>query len=97
MGDKITDFKGVARQIADLLAKGEQNNLVAVTLKGKGRGFYYSMIDKKPVKVPRKGEYYLLPFEKDDQDRMYIFSNYIFYSGLILLVPWEEIIIIGDN
>ena len=97
MGDKITDFKGVAKEIADLLAKGEQNNLSAVILKGEGRGFYYSMIDKKPVEVPRKGEYYLLPLKEDSEGRIYVFSNYIFYSGLVLLVPKEEIIMIGYN
>ena len=97
MGDKITDYKGVAKQIAELLSKGEQNNLVAVILKGKGRGHYYSMIDKKPIEVPRKGEYYLLPFEEDSEGRMYVFSSYIFYSGLILLIPKEEIILIGYN
>ena len=97
MGDKITDFKGVAKEIADLLSKGEHNNLVAVMLKGDGRGFYYSMIHKKPIEVPRKAQYYLLPFEKDENGRLYVFSSYIFYSGLILLVPEEEIELIGYN
>ena len=97
MGDKITDYKGVAKQIAELLDKGEQNTLSAVMLKGEGRGFYYSLVDKKPVEVPRKGEYYLLPFEEDNEGRLYVFSRHLFSSGLILLVPKEEIVLIGFN
>ena len=97
MGDKITDYKGVAKQIAELLSKGEQNNLVAVMLKGEGRGFYYSLVEKKPVEVPRRGEYYLLPFEEDNEGRLYVFSKHLFCSGLILLVPKEEVILIGYN
>ena len=97
MGEKITDFKGVAKQIAKLLSDGEENNLVAVILKGKGRGHYYSMVEKKPIEVPRKGEYYLLPWQEDEEGRVYVFSKYIFSSGLILLVPKEEVILIGYN
>ena len=97
MGNQITDFKGVAKEIADLLSKGEQNSLVAVMLKGEGRGFYYSLVHKKPIEVPRKGEYYLLPFEEDKKGRLYVFSAYLFYSGLILLVAKEEIELIGFN
>tara|TARA_Y100000592_G_scaffold17799_1_gene26873 strand:+ start:919 stop:1212 length:294 start_codon:yes stop_codon:yes gene_type:complete len=97
MGNKITDFKSVAKEIANLLSKGEQNSLVAVMLAGEGRGFYYSLVDKKPVEVPRRAEYYLLPFEEDSEGRMYVFTTHIFYSGLILLVPKEQIELIGYN
>tara|TARA_R110000824_G_scaffold208439_1_gene394223 strand:- start:1538 stop:1831 length:294 start_codon:yes stop_codon:yes gene_type:complete len=97
MGDKITNFADVAKQIADLLSKGEHSNLIAVLLKGKGRGHYYSMLHKKPILVPRKGEYFLLPIEEDENGKLYVFSNYIFMSGLILLVSKEDIDIIGEN
>jgi len=97
MSEKITDFQGVAKRISGLLLKGEENSLVAVMLKGKGKGFYYSMTHKKPIEVPRRAEYYLLPFDEDEKGRLYIFCNYIFYSGLILLVDKKEIEIIGYN
>ena len=97
MAEQTLNFQEIATKITELLSKGEQHALQAVLLKGIGEGFYYSVIDKKPVSVPRKGEYYLLPFDEDKSGRLYVFSTYIFSSGLILLVHKEDIELIGFN
>lgn len=92
---KTTDLSTVASKIAELLLKGKQNNLPAVMIKGKGSGFYYSISDKKYVLVPKQGEMYLLPYKQDEKERFYVFTNGIFHSGVIILVPHNEIVLIG--
>jgi len=73
------------------------NPLEMVTIKGSGSGYYYSMSDKKPVLVPRDGEYYLVSEKPDDFGRLKVYSHYKFISGVVLLVPKEEIQRIGWN
>jgi len=97
MEGKISNFQDIATQIGLMLLKGEKNNLVSVFLKGKGRGFYYSVIHKKPFEVPRRAEFYLLPLNQTEDGKMYVYCTHLFYSGLILLVPSEQIELIGDN
>tara|TARA_R100000234_G_scaffold118386_2_gene98715 strand:- start:211 stop:504 length:294 start_codon:yes stop_codon:yes gene_type:complete len=97
MSSKITNFQDVATQIGLNLLKGEGNNLPSVMLKGEKSVFHYSAIHKKPIQVPVKGEYYLLPLKEDSEGRLYVYSTYLFFSGLILRVPKDEIELIGYN
>ena len=97
MSGEILNFKAIARQIADLFYKGEQNNLTSVFLKGEGTGSYYSVVDRGPVTVSRKAEFYLLPIEETQDGKIYVFSTYIFFSGLILLVHKDQVQILGPN
>ena len=97
MSGKISNFQDIATQIGLMMLKGEDNNLVSVFLKGEGRGFYYSVIHKKPFEVPRRAELYLLPLNETAEGQLYIYCRHLFYSGLILLVPREEVDIIGYN
>ena len=73
------------------------NPLEMVTIKGSGYGYYYSMSDKKLIMVPKKGEYYLISKKPDELGRLKVYSHYKFTSGVVLLVPKEEIERIGWN
>ena len=73
------------------------NPLEMVTIKGSGSGYYYSMSDKRPILVPRDGEYYLVSEKPDDLGRLKVYSHYKFTSGVVLLIPKDEIDRIGWN
>ena len=97
MSGKITNFQDVATQIGLNILNGEGHNLVPVMLKGKNRVFHYSATHKKTIEVPARGEHYLLPLKEDSEGRLYVYYSYLFFSGLVLLVPKEEIELIGYN
>ena len=95
--DNSVDFKSLAIKVSELFSKNTKNSLESVFLKGEGSGFYYSVSDKNFVKMPKKAEMYLLPIEKDERNRLYVFSPYIFNSGVILLIPEEDLEFVGFN
>jgi len=86
---------------ADTLAKfikdSKGNPFPQVVIKGKGHGYYYSMSDKKPVLVPRSAEYYLISQKPDKKGCLRVYSHYRFNTGVVLLVPKEEIELVGWN
>jgi hypothetical protein len=73
------------------------NPFQQVTIKGDGYGYYYSMSDKMPILVPRNAEYYLISKKPDKKGQMRVYSHYKFTTGVVLLVPKEEIEEIGWN
>ena len=95
MAGKTLDFPAVTAKIAEMLTKGEQNSLPSAMIKGSGIGFYYSLVDKRMIPVQKRGELYLLPLEKDEKGRFYVFSPGLFGSGMVVLVPEDELILIG--
>jgi hypothetical protein len=91
------NFAGVAQQILEKIKNGDENILQTVTFKRKGVSYYYSTIRQKLVHVNRQAEFYLLPVKKDDRGNLLILTMGLFSSGEILLVPEDEIEIIGNN
>ena len=91
------DFVKLAKKIAKLLKDGEKNSLQAVVIKGKGVGYYYNLVTMTFIPVPRESEMYYLPVQPDDKGNLYIFTPYTFSQGAVILVPEEEIEIIGFN
>ena len=81
------------------LQKSDNGELLPLAvIKGKGYGNYYSVVDKKPINVPRKAQYFILPWAHGDDDSFYyLYSHGIAISGLILRVPKEEVQILGFN
>ena len=67
-------------------------------IKGEGYGHYYSFTDKKPIRVPRRSEYYVMPWKDPDEDKYYyLYSHYVAACGIILRVPKEEVNLLGFN
>jgi len=95
MSEKTLNLPAVTAKIAEMLLKGEQNSLPSAMIKGSGVGFYYSLADKRMIPVPKKGELYVLPLEKDEKGCFYVFSPGLFGTGMVVLVPENELILIG--
>lgn len=86
-----------AETLGKFIKDSKGNPFEQVRIKGSGYGYYYSMSDKKPILVPRAGEYYLISNKPDHKDRVRVYSHYKFSTGVVLLVPNDEIEPIGWN
>ena len=90
-----------ALSLVDKMAKFMKNKagylLETVHLKGNNGSYYWSLSDKKFVYISQKAEFYIMPWGKDDKGRLYLFSPYLFASGVIIMVPEEDIEFIGFN
>lgn len=72
--------------------------LEPVKIKGNGKGFYWSISDKRFVWVDKELEWYLVSgVAPDDQGRLCIYSPFIFASGILCRVPPEELTYVGFN
>jgi len=86
----------LALKLAKFLKSSEGVALEPVRLKGKGQGYYYSVQDKKFVRVSRDAEFYLLPW-KNKGDKYYIYTHYNWLIGCIFRVDKNEIEYLGYN
>ena len=91
------DYAGIASKIANLLKKGEKNNLISVMIDKSGQNYYFNLSTNQYILVKKQAEMYYLPLEKNDYNEYYIFLPYIFASGAIILVPEEDLVFIGSN
>ena len=87
----------LAETLAQFIKDKEGNPFQQVRIKGSGYGYYYSMSDKKTVMVPRSAEYYLISNKADNLGRLRVYTHYKFMSGAVLLVPKDEIELLGWN
>ena len=91
------DFADVASKIADLLKKGEKNNLISVMIKDNGQSHYFDLATNQYIYVKKQTEMYYLPIQKTKDNKCYIFLPYVFSAGAIILVPEDELLFIGSN
>ena len=90
-------MKLAARLAAGLKTKGGELLEIAKFKKG-GEGFYYSLSDKRHVLANRGEEWFYIPFiPKDEKGRVCLYSPYLFSMAVFIMVPEEEIEIIGFN
>tara|TARA_R110000824_G_scaffold236450_1_gene425138 strand:+ start:2877 stop:3212 length:336 start_codon:yes stop_codon:yes gene_type:complete len=87
----------LALKLAQMLKDSNGNLLIPVKLRGKGGGYYYSLNDKKHIWAARSGEYYILPWADDEEDRCYIYCHYSWQVGVILRVFKDQIKFVGFN
>jgi hypothetical protein len=56
------------------------------------------LADKKFILVDKGSDFYFVhAVEKDDKDRVCLFTPHLFGIGQLIMVPEDEIIIIGFN
>ena len=55
------------------------------------------MVEKAFIMVKKRSEMYYLPMEEDEKGRFHLFVPYVSGSIVIILVPKEDVIFIGDN
>jgi hypothetical protein len=81
------------------LEKDQNGNLLPLAvIKGTGYGQYYSVIDKRPIQIPRKAQYFLLPWENpENPDDCYLYSHGMAASGVVLRIKKEEVQVLGLN
>lgn len=81
------------------LQKDQKGDLLQLAvIKGEGYGQYYSIIDKKPILVPRKDNYFVLPWQNEEYpDYHYLYGHYIAAVGVILRVKKKEVDVLGYN
>ncbi len=90
--------KKLAIKLSKFLQDDNGEALAMVSLKGKGQGYYYSIQDKKFVRVCRSSQFYLLPWDDPkDNKRCYIYTHFNWMTGCILKVYKDEIIELGHN
>ena len=90
-------FQKVAKEILKKVLKDEKSLLKIVAFKKKGISYYQSVVQKKLVHINKQSEFFLLPLEKDERGRLFILTTGLFNSGEIILVPEDEIEILGQN
>jgi hypothetical protein len=90
-------FKYAIRLASSLKTKSGEL-LPIVKFKKKGLGFYYSIADKRFMQVNKDEDWYFVPYvEKDEQGRICLYSPYLFTMAIFIMVPPEEVEIIGYN
>tara|TARA_R100000008_G_scaffold86111_2_gene77949 strand:- start:375 stop:686 length:312 start_codon:yes stop_codon:yes gene_type:complete len=90
-------FNKMAVKSAGYLKDKQGDLLSLVHLKGEGHGFYWSTTDKRLIYVPRKAEYYLLPWAKDEIGRIFLFGPALYGTGVVLQVSEDEVDVVGFN
>jgi len=99
---ETTEFRSnyikLAAKLSGWLKAKDGSLLHPVKIKGNGKGFYWSISDKRFVWVDRKLEWYMVSgVDPDEQGRYCLYSPYIFASGILCRVPEEEIDFLGFN
>ena len=95
--DIETKFNDLAKKAAEYLKSKAGNLLPVVHLKGSGLGYYWSVTEKKLVLLPRRAEYYILPWETDEKGKKYLFLPTLLTNGTLLKVLEEDIEYLGFN
>ena len=99
---KKTDFQvnamKLAAKLTNYLKDSKGNSLQMVGFKQKGTAFYWSITEKSFILVNKSSDWYFAPIrEKDEMGRVCLYSPYLFAMGVLILVPEEEIDLIGFN
>ena len=94
----FTNYIKLAARMAAFIKNKQGETLFTVKIKGKGKGFYWSLSDKAFIYVDKSADFYWVDkIKKDDRGRLCVFTPYTFGLGLLLMVPEDEIQWIGLN
>ena len=94
----FTKYIKLAARMAGFIKNKEGNCLYSVKIKGKGKGFYWSLSDKAFIMVDKSADFYWVDkVKKDDKGRCCLFTPYTFGIGVLIMVPEDEIQWIGHN
>ena len=90
-------YKLAAKLTAALRTK-DKDLLPIAQFNKSGESFYYSLSDKGHVLINREEEWYHVTFvPKDEKGRICLYSPYLFSMAVFIMVPEDEITIIGFN
>ncbi len=91
------NFPKLAESIIELLKSGTSNSLEMVKIHGNREGYYFDLVRKKMILIKSHSEIYFLPLEPDENNNCYLFLPYTFNSGAIILVPLDDVEVLGFN
>jgi len=93
-----SNFIKLAVKLTGLLKSKDGYLFEPVKIKGKGKGFYWSVSDKSFVWVDKQLEWYhVYSVPPDSKGRVCLYSPFRFAIGIICRVPEEEVDFIGFN
>ena len=88
----------LAARMASFIKSKRGDCLYTVKIKGKGKGFYWSLSDKAFLWIDKGSDFYWVnKVKKDDRDRLCLFTPHTFGLGVLIMVPEDEIQWIGLN
>ena len=90
-------YEDLAIKAAEYLKDKSGKLLTLANIKGENLGYYWSPSEKKLVLVPRRTDYYVLPWKKDEKGRLFLFLPHFLTSGIVICVDEDEIELLGFN
>tara|TARA_B100000282_G_scaffold291657_2_gene264208 strand:+ start:57 stop:371 length:315 start_codon:yes stop_codon:yes gene_type:complete len=94
----LTKYLKLAARMSSFIKNKQGHCLYTVKIKGKGKGFYWSLSDRAFVWIDKGADFYWVDSKKrDEKGRYCLFTPYTFGLGVLLLVPEEEIQWVGLN
>jgi len=96
--DFFANYIKLAARMAGFIKSKQGECLYTVKIKGKGKGFYWSLSDKCFLWIDKDADFYWVDkVKKDAQGRYCLFTPYTFGMGALIMVPEDEIEWIGLN
>ena len=97
-GELFSSYIKLAARMSNFIKNKQGHCLFTVKIKGKGKGFYWSLSDKQFIWIDKNSDFYWVDsVKKDAKGRYCLFTPYTFGMGLIIMVPEDEIEWIGLN
>ena len=94
----VTKYIKLAARMAGFIKNKKGDCLYSVKIKGKGKGFYWSLSDKAFIMIDKSADFYWVDkVKKDEKGRYCLFTPYTFGIGVLIMVPEDEIEWIGLN
>jgi hypothetical protein len=94
----LNKYIKLAARMASFIKNKRGDCLYTVKIKGKGKGFYWSLSDKAFIWIDKGADFYWVDkVKKDDRGRYCLFAPYTFGIGVLVMVPEDEINWIGLN
>jgi len=88
----------LALKLAKFLQDPNGTSLEPVKFKKSGQGYYYSVNDRKLIRISRDSDFYLLSWEdKNDNRKCFIYTHYSWMIGRIFNVYKDDLEFIGFN
>jgi|TARA_Y100000114_G_C11728158_1_gene312094 hypothetical protein len=94
----VTNYLKLAARMSSFIKNKKGEGLYTVKIKGKGKGFYWSISDKCFLWIDKGSDFYWVDsMKKDDKGRYCFFTPHTFGLGILIMVPEDEVEWIGLN
>ena len=94
----FTNYIKLAARMSNFIKNKKGDCLYTVKIKGKGKGFYWSLSDRCFLWIDKGADFYWVDkVRKDEQGRYCLFTPHTFGIGVLLMVPEDELLWVGLN